>query len=386
MLATEKSFAPWPPVTTLSMSTSQTLPQGVEDSSENHKLNPIFASSSEPSPTFSSDKQSFNSFVFDDVHCDATLESINLLAAKLLNFPESNKNDCEKCPEAEKEAILMPPVVTSSSNFSGGGVQINIPTTSSDSRAALDSFKLATKLLSLPESRQSNAHDADDKSGTRTCPEVEGEKEKGVTPTDVTSSPDSSQSDIQISIPTTSRDSRSTPDNLVRSEQSDDTDDNGQNARFKTEICRNFKERGHCLYGDLCQFAHGKDEMRNVSQHSKYKTKRCQKYWISGYCAYGPRCNFLHYEDISEVRPKPTQANSRIRENSGGSGNNEINADSGYSTPNPSMSPPGLGVKLPSTPLFLDILIRPTHGSGRLAALVKDGEWYWIDTITQKYV
>merc|ERR1712098_814008 len=41
----------------------------------------------------------------------------NLLAAKLLNFPESNKNDCEKCPEAEKEAILMPPVVTSSSNF-----------------------------------------------------------------------------------------------------------------------------------------------------------------------------------------------------------------------------------------------------------------------------
>ena len=34
------------------------------------------------------------------------------------------------------------------------------------------------------------------------------------------------------------------------------------NPRFKTEICRNFKEKGHCLYGDLCQFAHGKDVSR----------------------------------------------------------------------------------------------------------------------------
>ena len=34
------------------------------------------------------------------------------------------------------------------------------------------------------------------------------------------------------------------------------------NPRFKTEICRNFKEKGTCLYGDLCQFAHGKHELR----------------------------------------------------------------------------------------------------------------------------
>ena len=32
--------------------------------------------------------------------------------------------------------------------------------------------------------------------------------------------------------------------------------------RFKTEICRNFKEKGNCLYGELCQFAHGKHELR----------------------------------------------------------------------------------------------------------------------------
>jgi len=67
--------------------------------------------------------------------------------------------------------------------------------------------------------------------------------------------------------------------------------------RFKTEICRNFKEKGTCLYGELCQFAHGEHELRkDVGRHNKYKTKPCQKYWILGYCAYGPRCNFIHNE------------------------------------------------------------------------------------------
>jgi len=76
------------------------------------------------------------------------------------------------------------------------------------------------------------------------------------------------------------------------------TDASGvSNPRFKTEICRNFKEKGTCLYGDLCQFAHGKHELRkDVVRHNKYKTKHCQKYWIAGYCAYGPRCNFIHQE------------------------------------------------------------------------------------------
>jgi len=73
------------------------------------------------------------------------------------------------------------------------------------------------------------------------------------------------------------------------------------NPRFKTEICRNFKEKGSCLYGDLCQFAHGKHELRkDVGRHNKYKTKHCQKYWITGYCAYGPRCNFIHKEQESQ--------------------------------------------------------------------------------------
>lgn len=79
--------------------------------------------------------------------------------------------------------------------------------------------------------------------------------------------------------------------------QDNDSDcDKTLNPRYKTEICRNFKERSQCVYGDRCQFAHGRKELRDVVRNSKYKTKLCQKYWAVGYCAYGPRCNFLHDE------------------------------------------------------------------------------------------
>ena len=125
MLATAKSYSPWPPA--LSMSPS---PKVVEDSSEN-KINPMFAtaSSSEPSPTYTSEKQNFNSFVFDDIHCDATLESINMFAAKLLNIPDSNKseeNSCDKCQEddVEKGKVLQVGAALSS-DFSENGVKIN---------------------------------------------------------------------------------------------------------------------------------------------------------------------------------------------------------------------------------------------------------------------
>jgi len=80
------------------------------------------------------------------------------------------------------------------------------------------------------------------------------------------------------------------------------------NPRFKTEFCRNFREKGECVYGSQCQFAHGKVELRHdVVRHSKYKTKLCQKYWINGWCAYGTRCNFIHQEhettDITNTQP-----------------------------------------------------------------------------------
>eukprot|EP00092_Neocalanus_flemingeri_P018824 GFUD01020382.1.p1 GENE.GFUD01020382.1~~GFUD01020382.1.p1 ORF type:complete len:325 (+),score=72.93 GFUD01020382.1:210-1184(+) len=190
--------------------------------------------------------------------------------------------------------------------------------------------------------------------------------------------------------------SRSSPDlSMDKDERSGDSSDpdgpSGPNSRFKTEICRNFKEKGQCLYGDLCQFAHGNEEMRNVGQHNKYKTKRCQKYWIAGYCAYGPRCNFLHNEERDQVQPKHAQTiqaqnlqNQRrmagIRKGSAG----EFSGESNCTTP--SCSPPNIKFKLPTTPLPLEVLHRPSFGSGRLAAYTRDGEFFWIDTRTQKYV
>ena len=140
-------------------------------------------------------------------------------------------------------------------------------------------------------------------------------------------------------------------------------------------------------------------EMRNVGQRNKYKTKRCQKYWIAGYCAYGPRCNFMHNEENDQVQPKPAQTihaqnlqNLRrmagrttsgmdwIRKGSAG----EFSGESNFTTP--SCSPPAIKFKLPTTPIPLEVLHRPSFGSGRLAAYTREGEFFWIDTRTQKYV
>ena len=118
--------------------------------------------------------------------------------------------------------------------------------------------------------------------------------------------------------------------------------------------------------------------MRNVGQHSKYKTKRCQKYWIAGYCAYGPRCNFLHYEEKDSAGPPSLKQPTKTTMSA--------SLESGYNTPGPSLSPPGLKSSLPSTPVALDILYRPCVGSGRLAAFTRNGEYHWIDTRTQRYV
>lgn len=68
-------------------------------------------------------------------------------------------------------------------------------------------------------------------------------------------------------------------------------------SRYKTELCRPFEESGYCKYGDKCQFAHGEQELRNLSRHPKYKTELCRTYHTIGFCPYGPRCHFIHNED-----------------------------------------------------------------------------------------
>jgi len=188
------------------------------------------------------------------------------------------------------------------------------------------------------------------------------------------------------------------------------------NPRFKTEICRNYKEKGTCVYSDNCQFAHGRDELRmrdrnmNVTQdvvrHNKYKTKLCQKFWIAGYCAYGPRCNFIHNEaerplDVAIDRPTTTGYNLPQQQLppppqrsaygnrptvSGGMTNwerkNSVgdSGDSGSECRTPSLSP--AAATGPSQLTYH----KPTHGSGRLAAHAHNDIFTWVDTWTQTYI
>lgn len=68
-------------------------------------------------------------------------------------------------------------------------------------------------------------------------------------------------------------------------------------SRYKTELCRPFEESGSCKYGEKCQFAHGREELRTVARHPKYKTDLCKTYHTTGLCPYGPRCHFIHNDD-----------------------------------------------------------------------------------------
>ncbi|KAM9852973.1 mRNA decay activator protein ZFP36L1 [Aulostomus maculatus] len=65
-------------------------------------------------------------------------------------------------------------------------------------------------------------------------------------------------------------------------------------SRYKTELCRSFTENGLCKYGGKCQFAHGPEELRDLSRHPKYKTEPCRTFHTIGFCPYGIRCHFVH--------------------------------------------------------------------------------------------
>ncbi|KAM9358845.1 mRNA decay activator protein ZFP36 [Symphorus nematophorus] len=65
-------------------------------------------------------------------------------------------------------------------------------------------------------------------------------------------------------------------------------------SRYKTELCRSYTESGLCKYGGKCQFAHGVEELRDLSRHPKYKTEPCRTFHTIGFCPYGTRCHFVH--------------------------------------------------------------------------------------------
>ncbi|KAI9273691.1 hypothetical protein BY458DRAFT_419472, partial [Sporodiniella umbellata] len=63
---------------------------------------------------------------------------------------------------------------------------------------------------------------------------------------------------------------------------------------YKTEMCRNWQEIGHCRYQHKCRFAHGAEELRSIPRSSKYKTQTCRTFHLTGTCLYGVRCVFIH--------------------------------------------------------------------------------------------
>ena len=70
---------------------------------------------------------------------------------------------------------------------------------------------------------------------------------------------------------------------------------------YKTDMCRNFEERGSCRYGSKCQFAHSVSKLRNIQHHPKYKTGICITFWQNGTCPFGERCCFIHYNDRKSI-------------------------------------------------------------------------------------
>jgi len=71
--------------------------------------------------------------------------------------------------------------------------------------------------------------------------------------------------------------------------------------KFKTELCRKFAMTGFCRYGDMCQFAHGPQELRALVRHPLYKTSPCKSFEASGTCRYGARCRFIHGENQEQL-------------------------------------------------------------------------------------
>jgi len=67
-------------------------------------------------------------------------------------------------------------------------------------------------------------------------------------------------------------------------------------AKYKTEVCRNWSESGQCPYGKKCKFAHGKKELHEkiIFSKSGYKSKKCISFNNKLLCMYGVRCLFTH--------------------------------------------------------------------------------------------
>lgn len=100
--------------------------------------------------------------------------------------------------------------------------------------------------------------------------------------------------------------------------RSDSGSTTGGASNFKTRMCKNYEKNGYCKFGERCNFAHGRDELRrgeraqqrneqsesgrcspNGSQDGsgKFKTRLCATYATKGQCPNGEKCTYAHGED-----------------------------------------------------------------------------------------
>ena len=87
----------------------------------------------------------------------------------------------------------------------------------------------------------------------------------------------------------------------------DQTDSSTIDVKFKTELCKNYKENGICKYETRCKFAHGKHELVNKKVNNFYKQRNCETFFTKGACPYGSRCTFRHDERRIDLIQKPFQ-------------------------------------------------------------------------------
>lgn len=68
-----------------------------------------------------------------------------------------------------------------------------------------------------------------------------------------------------------------------------------EQIKYKTELCKNWIEKGKCSYSVRCKFAHGYHELvQNKAEERLQQTAKCETFHTEGYCSYGTRCIYQH--------------------------------------------------------------------------------------------
>ncbi|KAL7554600.1 hypothetical protein ACHAWF_018087 [Thalassiosira exigua] len=102
---------------------------------------------------------------------------------------------------------------------------------------------------------------------------------------------------------------RNTPQNL--------RDNPERQAKVKTELCHFYEEGKECPWGDLCNYAHGKHELKfkytslylmessgQIANAQTYLARPCMTWVCTGACPFGRRCPSIH--DPSVAAPAPS--------------------------------------------------------------------------------